>query len=113
MNKLNSLETEIIELIVKLEPENRSIYEEHLPLLRVKEREFSGIGVFSHFEYTRTPEKLFPEKKFSSTDKLIKIDSREADIQDNLLFENGLISMLELVTWNDEWNGEYKNFQLI
>lgn len=110
METLNSLEKAILEEIFQ---ENGFLISEHFPQLRVKSREYSGVGVFTHFNYSKEPNNLIENKEPLSTNKLIKLDKREADIQDVLFFEGGLISMLELVTWNDSWDGKYETFDIL
>lgn len=113
MEELNSLEKTVLKDIIKIDKENGNLILEHLPLLQVKSREYSGVGVFIHFEYTLQPKNLIKGFTHLSSEKLLQVNNREADIQHVLFLKDGLIDFLELVTWNDEWDGKYDSFKLI
>lgn len=107
---LNKLEIELLGRLIKNTPELK----EHIPLLQVINREYTGVGMYVNFSYTQVPKNLLKDAKFALSDSsLIKTPSLKEDfLQWELCIENGIILFLEIVTPCDFWDGNLDVYEI-
>lgn len=100
MEKLNKIEIEILQEIIK---ENRVMYpflEMHLQYLHVKNRDYTGVGIYTYFLYSKEFEKNNINTLLSSA-KDLTVTGLENELSYVLDITNGKANFLEIVT-----NGE-------
>jgi hypothetical protein len=113
MKDINILEKSLLEAVLHDNQTNYPFLIEHFQCLKLKDREYTGVGTFSNFEYSRDL-KFGSLNKLLSSEKRLFIDGVENEVTYVLAITDGRIDFLELVTNNDEiWNGEVTGFQLI
>ena len=112
MKNLNALEITVIQSILD---ENKSKYpflNLHIPYLYVKNREYTGVGIYSNFEYTKEMNTEDISDLISSG-KTLSIEGLEYELAYILDITNGKINFLEIVTnGNEIWDGTFTNFIL-
>jgi hypothetical protein len=112
MKNLNSLEVALLQSILEENKEKYPFLLNHFPLLKVKNREYTGVGSYSNFEYTSPIDELLINDLISSKKELL-INGVKNELSYVLDITNGKINFLEIVTnGNEEWNGKYENFEL-
>lgn len=111
MDELNDLEKHLIISIIE---ENEKLYPSLLSRLdsvKVKNREFTGVGSFTFFEDPTA--EIFPSNAVLSSRKTLKFDGLENELSYELNLTEGKFDFLEIVTNGfDEWKGMPKNFEL-
>ncbi|NDK55043.1 hypothetical protein [Pontibacter fetidus] len=115
--KLNSLEHAILSEIEKSHRETHPFLKEHMLDLKVSSREFTGVGVYVHFDakgQKRQKNKISKEKTYLGVNKSFYIDTLEFPISFELnLSEEGVLEFLEIVSNDDKtWNGEFNKFTI-
>ena len=112
MEKLNSLESSIIECILIENKERYSFLNFHIPYLYIKNRECTGVGTYSNFEYAKDVSTEEINDLLSSEKRLI-IKGIKNELSYTLAITKGKISFLEIITnGNEAWNGKFKSFKL-
>ena len=115
MEKLNGLEIALLKAIID---ENKNMYpflEEHFNHLRVSKRTFTGVGIYTDFQYELNVRGNNPDVLLSSQKQLI-MQGLTNEVTYVLDITNGKIAFLEIVTnGNDvlEDDKEISNFRLI
>ena len=85
----------------------------HFPYLVVKSREYSGVGMYSNFEYMKEFDQRDINLLLTSL-KELTVDNLENELSYVLSITNGKIQFLEIVTnGNDSLLGEIINFKLV
>jgi len=110
---LNLLEQAIINEIAEFNKSEYSFIKEHLPHLRIKSREDTGVGMYVYFKYSEEEVNLEmnnSEDTCLSSDKSLELDVLEYGVNYELNITNGKIDFLELVTNGEDWDGKYENF---
>lgn len=111
MSELNVLEKHLLIAILE---ENEKLYPSllsRLDLVKVKYREFTGVGSFTFFEDTSS--EIFPANAVSSCRKTLKFNRLENELSYELNLTDGKFDFLEIVTNGfDEWEGMPENFEL-
>lgn len=110
---LNILENSIIKEIIEFNKEDCGLIKAHLPYIKVKSRENTGVGVYVNFEYPhRTADFLIDTSKnmILSSDKSLEIDTLKYSINYELNITDGKLDFLELVTNGESWDGNYTSF---
>lgn len=99
-DKFLQFEKEIMEKIISEDSGLTEILKKQYKSAIVKERDFTGVGLFTHFEITDKELKLPKLKTRSLGSYMAEINGILVDVI--LWIENGLIDCLELVTFGDD-----------
>jgi hypothetical protein len=104
---LNNLEKSILTEIAKVYPELTA----HIPALKVKSREITGVGMYVNFEYSGDPNFL-PRINHGmlSVNKTVHLDNLKYGLGCVLDILNGKVNFIELFTYDESWDGTYKTF---
>lgn len=112
-SKLTKFELDIIDEIIRYNGEEGNSLKLHIPHLRVKSREYTGVGIYVNFDYIGTETDL----KFDSTgwnilssNRLLEMDSIEHGLNYMLHIQNGRFEFLEIVTYVDLWDGSINTY---
>jgi hypothetical protein len=112
MENLSDLELSIVKAIVEEKKDKYPSLVSQVPFLKLKSRRFTGVGMFSHFEYSG-PIQNEGINDLISSKKTLKIPGAENEVAYILAITNGKIDFLEVVTnGDDKFNSEDKNFSL-
>ncbi|MDT3740502.1 MAG: hypothetical protein RO257_13485 [Candidatus Kapabacteria bacterium] len=112
MNSLNNLEIELLKAIIKDNESNYPFLKIHFPHIYIKSREYTGVGIYVYFEYSKYFEFNDVNVLVTST-KCLTIDLLENELSFVLNITNGRIDLLEIVTNGDDiLNTEIINFKL-
>ncbi len=110
MEKLNDLEITLLERISLKYPSIKK----HIPFLEVSGREFTGVGMYVNFCYTKSIDDI-PKLEISdgslSTNENINIDGLKYGLGYEVDITNGMIKFIELITYGEEWNGEFRDYK--
>jgi hypothetical protein len=111
--ELNKLETSILERLAKEYP----FIKEHIPFLKIDNREYTGVGAYVNFDYDNPNNielKSGIDNKAISTNERIEIDGLKHGLCYEVDITDGKIKFIELVTFGEEWNGPIPdNFNFI
>ena len=112
MDSLNNLEIEILQEIIKDNKRDYPFLEIHFPFIYVKSREYTGVGIYVNFEYS----KYFEFNNLNvliTSSKCLTVDMLENELSYVLNITNGRIDFLEIVTnGEDVLNNEIIDFEL-
>jgi len=112
MDDLNKLETELLKAIIEENKQKYPYLQSHFEILKVKNREFTGVGSYTHFQYP-TSKVLTKDTSLSSTKRLM-IDGLVNELSYELNLTDGKMDFLEIVTnGSDEWGGKAESFKLV
>ena len=114
-NNLNMLETSIINEIIEYNKGDRDFIKAHLPFVRVKSRDITGVGVYVNFEYSREELEFVSDTKKNivlSSDKSLEIDTLKYGVNYELNITDGKLDFLELVTNGESWDGNYESYDI-
>jgi len=107
MDKLNHFEVAILEKLSETNPEIKK----HIPYLMVKDRQITGVGMYITFNYIEGGDSLdYIKKLHLSTDGYLKMDGLKDGLIDDTNITNGQIDFIELVTYDEPWDGVIRNF---
>ena len=114
MENLNLLELSILEAILEENKNKYPLLLSQIPLLKVINREYTGVGLYSNFSYVEfVKEEEVINDLLSSKKKLI-IEGVKNELSYVLDISKGKIKFLEIVTnGNDTLNDKIKNFTLL
>lgn len=62
---MNELEKAILSEITKTHSDLKTILVKHFSVLRIKNREYTGVGIYVNFEYENSDLPLIPKKSFN------------------------------------------------
>lgn len=115
MLELNQLEIDLIFAIINPNKKKLNSLKLQLPSLKVKKREFTGVGIFVNFLIE--DEKIIDKNLGDfvlSIPGLLKIDKLSNPISFELNITAGAIDFLELVTnGNESWDGNYATYEIL
>ncbi|MBK8909918.1 MAG: hypothetical protein IPM61_01175 [Chlorobi bacterium] len=113
MEELNELEKAILS---KLSVKYPAI-QEHMPFLRVLNREITGVGMYVNFCYVKDPQVSIPCLEISdgciSTNENIEIQGLKYGIGYEVDVSDGKIKFIEFITYGEEWDGVIKDYRFI
>lgn len=115
-NSLNQIEEAILIEIFNYNYKKFPSLKEHLPFVMVKSREYTGVGMYIHFEYLIKEidfVKISNTHAFLSSNKRLVIDSLKNELNYELNITKGKLDFLELVTNDEPWDGNCKFFNLL
>ncbi|WP_299213510.1 hypothetical protein [uncultured Dokdonia sp.] len=111
---LNKLEFAIIQEVFKSKTTSKEnlFLLEYLPFLKVVERDFTGVGLYVKFDYDNIKQIEFNENLNAnlSSNKSLKFDSFEEYFSFELSIDKGKFNYIEIVTYDDGWDGKYDSF---
>ena len=104
--ELNNLEISILERLST----KYSFIKDHIPHLKVRTREITGVGMYVNFipyDYpNRKNQNLILEDASVSTNDIIKIAGLKNGLGYEVDISNGKLQFIELVTYGEAWDGE-------
>lgn len=109
MEKLNKLEIDILEKFV----EKYSYLEPHILALEVKNRTYTGVGIYVNFSYKYNIDEFSKSQDSLSANITVQFDNLKNPVIVELDISDGKINYLEFVTIGENWNGEYKTFYFV
>ena len=109
MEKLNAFETAILERFAGKYEYLRN----HIPFLKVKNREYTGVGMYINFTYTNMVESLEINDTCLGTDEMISVESLINGLFFELAITDGRIDFIELVTLDEDWDVVVDNFSFV
>lgn len=112
MEKINKFESVVLSTLAEKYP----FLNEHIPYLRIKNREITGVGMYVNFDYSQ--EIKIKDMDFYnvslSTNENIEIDNLKYGLGFELDITNGMVNFLEFITYGGEcWDGVIKEFNII
>jgi hypothetical protein len=110
MEKLNELEFTLLEKLSNKYP----LLKEHIPYLRVKNREITGVGMYVKFCYLEPIEDKninIPDGSLSANEN-IEIESLKNGLGYEVDISKGKVNFIEFITYNEEWDGSISNFSI-
>lgn len=112
---LNTLEKAIVNEIANYNDKQYFFIKSHLPFLRVKSRENTGVGIYVNFEYVPGGELIIPDIDdiALSSDKTLELEGLKYGLNYELNITKGKIDFLELVTNGESWDGGFGKFQFV
>ncbi len=113
MNRLNELEIAILQAIIKDNQDSYPFLKVHFPYLFVKSREFTGVGEYSNFGYSKEVDESDINTQLTSSKRLL-VDNLKYEVCYVLAITNGKIDFLEIVTnGNESLDEKIINFKLV
>jgi hypothetical protein len=112
MENLNDLELKILEKVA----ENHPAIKNHIPFLRVLNRECTGVGMYVNFTYCNENLILDPIEPLNTvlgTNERIGLPSLKYGLCFVLDINEGKIVFIELVTYGEDWDGSTLNYYFI
>ena len=113
MEKLNQLESSLVDSIVIENQEKYPFLNSHIHYLYVISREHTGVGLYSSFGYTEDLNSKKQVNDVISSEKILTVEGLRYELSYVLDISNGRISFLEIVTnGNELWDGKCNGFSL-
>ena len=107
MEVLNEFELAILEKLSADYP----VIGKHVPYLRVKERRVTGTAMYVGLAYIRGAESLdFIPLKHLSTKGYLKMEGLQDGLIDGTTVVDGRIDKIELMTYDEPWDGSIRKF---
>jgi len=116
MEKLNSFEKAILEEVISFNEKEYPHFREHLKYIRVKSREFTGVGEYIYLSYLpSTPGNIFLEydDTYLCSDNYLYIQGIKYPVTYAPSVSKGKIDMIEVVTIAENWDGTVTSFKFI
>lgn len=105
MEELNEFERTYLNRVASHYPMLKS----HLPYLRIKDRETTGVGMFINICYHPDDIELMPVETGSSgtinSNETINVDNLEYGLAEQVDIQDGRVNFIELVTYGEAWDG--------
>lgn len=99
---MNNIETAIIDEIIKDNSDNFAFLQEQIPFLLVKNREYTGVGIYTNFSHSKHFDKNDVNTLLTGSKKLKEV-SLKYEINYVLDITDGIINYLEIVTNGEDW----------
>jgi hypothetical protein len=108
MEKLNSFEIDLLTRLSKAYPG----LQYHLPVLRVKCRESTGVGMFVNLEYENRIgiPRLDVSLSAISTSESILIPSLKYGLCYEAATTDGLLEYIEIASYDEQWDGSLEGY---
>jgi hypothetical protein len=108
MGELNKLEHAVLERLSDKYPKIKK----HIPYLRVRNREITGVGMFVNFYYLNENniELLDIPDSSISTNENIGIQNLKYGLGYEVDVSKGKINFIEFITYGENWNGIVSDF---
>jgi hypothetical protein len=112
VEKMNKIEKAILQEIIRENREEYQFLANHLPYIYVKDREFTGVGYYTNFQYSKEFKKN-NINTFLSSSKILTVENFEHELNYVLDITDGKINYLEIVTnGEDTLEKEITSFKL-
>jgi len=108
IHELNEIELAILHRVAAKHPS----LNEHIPHLRVRDRVYTGVGMYINFVYVNLQHKPISASLNNatiSTNERIMLSELEYGLCYEVNITAGRIKFIELVTYGEEWNGKFDN----
>jgi hypothetical protein len=102
---VNELEHRIMELLLAGDLQQLASLRQQLASARIAGREYSGVGAFVTFEVAAETPRVTPPN-FQLTDIHFELEGVENGGSVVLFIRNGVLDMLEIYNWTDQWPKE-------
>jgi len=112
MDELSKLELVLLQKLGEKYP----YLKKHFKYLKVRDRVFTGIGMYINFIYTEEIEmidKLEISDTSLSTNENIEVDGLKYGLGYELDISNGRMNYIEFITYGETWDGTFKNFRFV
>jgi hypothetical protein len=106
MEDLNNFEKEILTRFSN----KYDFLKSHLPYLAIKNREYTGVGLYINFFYTKNVESLPLTEASISTDEIINIRGLKYGLFFEMVISDGKIDFIEFVTVDEMWDGNFLDY---
>lgn len=107
----------MIKSIANSNKEQYPFIENHLPYLKVNQRNLTGAGMYVNFEYLPEGKSLIKSEYgdgILGSNQIAELNTMSNGLGFSLELEKGEIKYLEIFTYGDEaWDGTYNLFTLI
>ena len=104
-----NIETELLNIFIAKHPE----YSSHLEFIKVKNRKFTGVGMYINFEYEHNEITYKMVDFIFSNNETIYVDNLTYGLGYEIDITNGQINFIEFITYGESWNGEFENYKII
>lgn len=113
MSAINELEAAVLDKILAGDEPALVLLREQRQRMRVRGREFTGVGFYTEFEHSADTPRLAVSESIRFGDVLAEIDGLENGAGFLLFIDNGLITMLEgYSNANEKWPESISSFKL-
>jgi len=112
MEELNKLELAVLHSLVKQYPSLK----EHIPYLKVRDREITGVGMYVSFIYSEFEDVIKNIEIISaslSTDENIEIEGLEFGLGFEVDITDGKINFIEFINYGEDWDGSFTEFNIV
>jgi hypothetical protein len=107
MEELNEFELAILQRLSESNPEIKK----HISYLRVRERKMTATSMRINLDYIKGSESLdYIKKMHLSANGYLKMEGLTDGLIDNTIVTNGRIDLIELVTYDEPWDGLIRAF---
>lgn len=106
MESLNEFEKEVLNRL----SDEYEILKEHIPFLIVKNREYTGVGMYVNFSYSKEIERFDIGQASLGTSENINIKGLKYGLVYELDISDGKINFIEFVTCGEAWDGNIEEF---
>ncbi|MCC9044162.1 hypothetical protein LNQ81_15935 [Myroides sp. M-43] len=107
---MNEFELAVLNSLAKDYP----FLKEHIPYLRIKNREITGVGMYVNFVYSQ--EIKISNRDFYnvslSTNENIEVESLEYGLGFELDITDGKVNFIEFITYGENWDGVINKFKI-
>ncbi len=108
MDDLNKLELSILERLSNKYPEIKN----HIPHLKILNRENTGVGMYVNFTYSNEIEPLNLPDSSISTNENIEIQGLQYGLGYEVDISKGRLNFIEFITYGEQWDGMINDFTL-
>lgn len=108
---MNELETAILEEIANSHPTLMTNLQAHYSVLRIKNRKYTGVGMFVNFKYENLALRPIVENHLGGNAELL-IPKLKFPVTYEIAITDGMIDFLELVANDRDWDGKFDGFKL-
>ena len=110
MENLSLLELEILNRLSSKYP----LVKLHIPYLKVKSRQKTGVGMYVNFTYTdEIVERLKISDSSISSNDIIMIEGLKSGLNYEVDVTDGKLNFIEIVSNGEPWDGTLKDFFFI
>jgi len=110
--KIDELEQEVLELLLAGDDPVLAMLRLQLANVTQRPRELSGVGFFTRFEVSEQAPQILGNPSFGFGDVTGEIEGLTRGADFVLFIDKGLLSMLEVCTYEEPWPREFKTFKL-
>jgi hypothetical protein len=111
MENLNEFEFAIVQRVSEEYP----ILKKHIPFLRVRSRELTGVGMYINFGYSNDFDIHGYEiqQDIVSANEYMKMEGLVNGLNFEINASNGKLDFIELVTNGEDWDGGIREYKFV